>query len=305
MENRAHAIAAVTFLIVLSVGAYFIYFWLSSAPAAPRVYRIVTDQSAAGLASQSAVMFKGLQVGHVESVHFDPQNPSHVVIDFRVQRDAYVTESTYAVIALKGLLGGKVLKLKLGKGSREPLETSADNPAHIPLRQGVIGQLKEAARKNLKGLHTLLNRINQLLGKKNRQRISEIIEQLDTLTSQLVKLEKRLAPAIKQLPKLLANVNKALNEARGLIANANQLIKQAHVPLKKAGQLEQTLQRLARKLNRQTLPGIQQLTRSLTRTSRQLRQLTRELKANPQSLIFGAPQPKPGPGEPGFGTSGG
>src|SRR5699024_10111507 len=133
------------FLIVFSVGAVLIFYWLSSGPGEPRLYRIVTHQSVAGLSPQSSVRFKGLLVGHVDSIRFDPRDRSRVIVDFRVQRDTYITESTYAVLAMKGLMGGKVLKLKLGDGSSQPLHTSAAQPTHIPLREGTIAQLKDSA----------------------------------------------------------------------------------------------------------------------------------------------------------------
>lgn len=300
MENRAHALAAVSFLIIFCVGAALIFYWLSSGPAAPRVYRIVTSQSVAGLAPQSAVMFKGLQVGHVQSIGFDPQDHSRVIVDFRVQPDAYITESTYAVVALKGLIGGKVLELKLGEGSEQPLETSATNPAHIPLRKGTIGHLKTAAQQSLHQLHTLLANVNALLSKKNRKHISAAIRQLDTLTEKLITLEKQLTPAIKQLPELLAGMSKTLEQTRALVASARQLIKKARVPVKKAANVEETIQQVGHSLNRQILPDVHELTRSLTRTSRMLQDLVRLLEVKPQSVIFGPPKPRPGPGEPGF-----
>src|SRR5690625_3048778 len=138
MENRAHAVVAISFLVVFSVGAVLIFYWLSSGPDTPRLYRIVTQQSVAGLAPQSRVMFKGLQVGRVDSVHFDPQDRSRVVIDFRVQRDTWMSHATYAVLATEGLVGGKILQLKVGQGSRKPLPTNNDHPARIPLHPSLI-----------------------------------------------------------------------------------------------------------------------------------------------------------------------
>src|SRR5690625_6704228 len=95
MENRTHAIIAICFLVVFSVAAVLIFIWLSSGPGEPLAYRIVTSQSVAGLDPQSKVEFKGLPVGHVTRIRFDPQNPardrkstrlnsSHVAISYAV-----------------------------------------------------------------------------------------------------------------------------------------------------------------------------------------------------------------------------
>lgn len=300
MENRAHAIVALCFLVVFTIGAALIFFWLTAGPGEPRLYRIVTRQSVGGLAPQSLVEFKGLPVGHVKKVRFDPEDRARVIIDFRVRQDTYVSHATYAVVALKGLTGGKVLQLKLGDGSRAPLATRADNPAHIPLRPGLIAKLKDSALENLEQLHALLTEAKAVLDQDNRRHLAATIRQLDTLSAQLVAMQDNLAPTIQQLPQLLHGLQQTLEQTQTLLANANEVVKQARGPVKQAGELADTLQQLGHKLNRQTLPDVHALAQSLTRTSRLLEELVRELKAKPQSLIFGPPQPRPGPGEPGF-----
>jgi phospholipid/cholesterol/gamma-HCH transport system substrate-binding protein len=59
MENRAHAIVAVVFLLVFSAGAVLVYYWLADRPDEPLAYEIVTSESVDGLAEQSDVRFKG------------------------------------------------------------------------------------------------------------------------------------------------------------------------------------------------------------------------------------------------------
>jgi phospholipid/cholesterol/gamma-HCH transport system substrate-binding protein len=300
MESRAHAIIAVCFLIVFAVAAVFVFFWLSSGPSEPLAYRIVTDQSVGGLAPQSTVEFKGLEVGHVTGLRFDPQDRARVIIDFHVRRDTYITRATYAVVAMQGITGGKVLELKLGKGSSAPLETSDKDPARIPLRKGLLAQLEDSAKQDMQDLHDILANAKALLDTDNREHISASIRQIDAATAKLVEIETQLMPAARQMPALLESAQESLDQSHALLAKANTLAEEARGPINKAGQVEDTIQHLGRTLDKQTAPNIDELTRSLTRTSRLLEQLIREMKAKPQSLIFGPPTPPPGPGEPGF-----
>lgn len=305
MENRAHAIVAVGFLIVFSVGAVLIFYWLSTGPGEPRLYRIVTRQSVAGLSPQSSVEFKGLLVGHVDSIRFDPRDRSRVIVDFRVRRDTYVSEATYAVLAMQGLMGGKILQLKLGDGSSQPLDTSAGQPAHIPLRKGMIAQLKDAAKQNLQTLHAVLSGAKAIVGADNRAHITALLQHLNTLSASLVGLEQQLTPAVAQLPQLLSTTRKTLDQAQALLASADKLVKQAHGPVAQAGAAAATIGNVGQALNKRTLPDIDVLVTSLTRTSRLLQDLVSELAAKPQSVIFGPPEPRPGPGEPGFNINAG
>lgn len=303
MENRAHAIVAVCFLVVFAVAAALIFYWLTSGPSEPLPYRIVTSQSVAGLAPQSAVEFKGIEVGHVQRIRFDPKDRSRVIVDFNVQRDTYITRATYAELSMHGLTGGETLDLKLGKGSRELLATSEANPAQIPLRKGLLAQLEDSARQSMKDLQAVLDSARMVLDEGNREHISASIRQIDAATAKLVRIESELMPAMKRMPALVQSAQESLDESHALLANANRVAREARAPVRKAGKVEDTIQHLGRKLDRQTAPDVEDLSRSLMRTSRLLEDLIRELKAKPQSLIFGPPHPPPGPGEPGFKAS--
>lgn len=305
MENRAHAIIAIAFLIVFSVAAVLIFFWLSSGPSEPQAYRIVTRQSVAGLDPQSTVEFKGLPVGHVTRIRFDPHNRAQVIIDFRVRRGTYITHATYGVLAKHGLTGGEVLELKLGQGSRQPLQTSIDDPARIPLHKSFFGQLKASASKDMKALQAVLDSAQKLLDADNRQHIDATLQNLDAATAQLVTIEKQLMPVLQRMPALMRSAQQNLKASQALLANANKLARSAHGPVKKLGKVEDNVRRLTHQLNTQTAPDISALSRSLMRTSRQLQTLIQQLNAKPQSLIFGPSAPPPGPGEPGFEPHGG
>lgn len=300
MENRAHAIAAIVFLLVFAAGAVVIYYWLANRQSEPLAYEIVTSQSVGGLSPQSEVTFKGLVVGHVASIGFDPADRARVVMRLQLRPDTYVTHATYAVVAMQGLTGGSVLELKLGAGSAAPLATSAAHPARIPMRAGMLASLMDDAPQVMQQLRAVLDNTNRLLDAGNRQHIAASLAQIDDATRQLAAVEARL-------PSLLAGVQQSVDQSHALLADTDRLARAAQAPARNAAQLESAVQALAEssrqlseRLNRQTAPDFDALSQSLQRTSAQLDQLLRELNAKPQSVIFGPPAHPPGPGEPGF-----
>lgn len=294
MENRAHAIAAVVFLLVFSLGAVVVYYWLANRQDEPLAYEIVTSESVGGLSEQSTVQFKGIVVGHVASIGFDPRDHARVLMRLQLQPKTYVTHATYAVVAMQGLTGGSVLELKLGNGSDAPLGTSDAHPARIPMHASVLDSLMAEAPKVMQDLQDVLGNANKLLDTGNRAHVAASLAQIDAVTRQLAAIETKL-------PALLAEVQRS-------VADADRLVRTAQSPVRNATRLEASIDSLARssrqlseRLNRQTAPDFDSLSQSLQRTSDQLDQLLRELKAKPQSLIFGPPTQPPGPGEPGFG----
>lgn len=301
MQNRSHAVIAVSFLIVFAAGAALLFMWLAGGPAEPRIYRIVTTQAVGGIHAQSAVLFKGLTVGHVKRVRFDSKDRRKVVIRIGLRQHTYVTHATYAVLAFKGITGGKQIKLKLAQGaSQKPLKTHADHPAQIPLHKSLLSKLVDRARKDEKKVSHVIGNVNKLMSNENRRHLSNAFAQIDTATRGLDRLERTLTPAVRALPGLLKTT-------RRTAAQIGQLAQTAQAPVRQAGPTEKSIRAFsrsgasaARKFDSATLPAVDQLARNLNRTADQLQQLSRELKRKPQSVVFGPPKSKPGPGEPGF-----
>ncbi len=303
MENRAHAVIAVTFLLVLSFGAIVVYYWLANRQHEPLAYEIVTTQAVDGLTAQSEVHFKGLVVGHVTRIGFDPTHRAQVVIQLHLKPHTYVTHATYAEVAMQGLTGGSVLELKLGSGSRAPLVTNPAHPARIPLHASLLGSLMAQAPAILQNLKGTLAAAHQVLDGANRQHLAAALAQIDTATRRLAALEAQLVP-------LVAATQRGVEQSHALLADADHLARAAQPPLRDAPALEASLKALAdstralsTRLDQQSAPDFDALSHSLVRTSTQLDQLLRQLNAKPQSLLFGPPQRHPGPGEPGFNAS--
>jgi phospholipid/cholesterol/gamma-HCH transport system substrate-binding protein len=307
LENRAYAVAAVTFLVVLAAGTVLIYDWFRGQEAEPRIYQIVTSQSVGGLEIQAPVKFKGLTVGHVQEIRFAPEDPAKVRILLSVQEDAYVTHATYAQVAQAGIIGTPHLDLKLGEGSAEPLNTSQEDPARIPMHDSLLDKVTESAEQNLKKINQVLSSLTRLMNEENRRHLNDTIAQVDKASRRLLTIEKAMIPTLASVPELVKQGQQTLKASRqalavgqGLAADARELIQKLHEVEVSVRALSESSRQLIRELTRNTLPRVDALTTRLSRAARQVEQLARTLEARPQSVIFGAPEPSPGPGEPGF-----
>lgn len=294
MENRSHAIIAATFLVVLTAAATGMYFWFHHAPPEQRIYLIVTTQSVNGLDPRAAVKFRGITVGHVKHVGFDPDNPQQVIVRLGLQAKATVTHATYARLGLKGITGARYVVLdQSGDGDRSPLQTSANDPAHIPLKPSLLSRLSRAGDKDLDRINAILMNAEKIVGDDNRRHLANTIAQVDSASRQLAAIENDIRPAAAKLPKLV-------EQMQSLVASARAPIKKAPAVEQSVTQLSGAGQRLAEKLSDRTLIKVDQLVDHLQRTARHLDRLSAELAAKPQSVLFGPPQGQPGPGEPGF-----
>lgn len=300
MENKSHAVAAVVFILVFGIGATIFFFWLRPEHADSRIYQTTTSHSVGGLTAQSSVKFKGLEVGHVLSVDFAPDNPNKVRIRFAVRQGIPMTHSTYAELATQGIAGLKMLNLSNPNPSARPLHTRPGHPANVPLHEALLSQIEDSGQQSLQRVNNILHSVQELLNADNRKHLTRTMAQLDEASHKLAAAESTLEPALKQLPALT-------RQMQSVIARIDRLADQAQQPVAQASQVENSVQsvsdsadRLTRRLDRKTLPRIDDLLSTLNQTSDHLDRLSQELEAKPNSVILGPPKPRPGPGEPGF-----
>lgn len=308
MEDKSHAVIAVTFLIVFILGAVAIFMWLHRGPSEDRYYDIVSSYTVGGLQPEAPVDFKGLRVGNVKRIFFDPHNPDKVIVRIAVFKNAYVTHATYAKLGSKGITGLSYIILANRSGpSKTPLTTNAQHPARIPMRRGLLSSLEHTGTATLDRINSIAGRVDSLLNAHNRQHVTEILKQLDQATRQLTVLERQLAPAVKTMPQLSAQTGKLLHSSRQLALTMQRLARHANGPVKNLGdtarsvtQLSQTSTKLVDRVNNSLLPRMNTLLQRMNQTIVRIDQLTRQLNAQPQSLVFGKSSRPPGPGEPGF-----
>ena len=80
MENKAHALAAGAFVLVLGATLVALAIWLTRDGRMRNVYEMSTRDAVSGLVSQAAVRYRGIDVGRVVSIGFDPQITGNVLV---------------------------------------------------------------------------------------------------------------------------------------------------------------------------------------------------------------------------------
>src|SRR4051812_42950462 len=96
MENKAHALAAGIFVVVVTILLVVLAAWLTRDTGQRDIYEISTRETITGLQSQAAVRYRGVDVGKVGSIGFDPKAQGNVLIRLEVDHEAPVTQDTFA-----------------------------------------------------------------------------------------------------------------------------------------------------------------------------------------------------------------
>ncbi|MGH8578879.1 MAG: MlaD family protein [Gammaproteobacteria bacterium] len=294
--------ALLTGLFVLALGGALvaIAIFLGDYGTERDVYIVTTQGSVSGLYPESTVIYRGVQAGKVTAIRFDPEDVRNVLVRIEIDRGLPITRGTFATLRVQGLTGLAQVDLNDAGEILEPLPTSAEDPAKIPLRPSLVDKLTESSQDLLPQITQLAARLNTLVDDENRGRVQRILSTAETAANNLVKLEGRLARTLEGFPHLRRDVQQMLAEITVSSRNLTETSQRIKELAATTQELVASGKVAGESLATTTLPQINTLVENMRVTSANLSKLSRMLKDDPQALLLGPQAPTPGPGEPGF-----
>lgn len=314
MGRNNHALVTGLFLIVLVTSATAFIYWIGTMNKERNLYVISTQESVSGLNPESTVFFRGIAVGKVISVKFDPLNSGIILVPIEVDKDILLTKGVYATLQLKGVTGLTQIQLQDTGKITEKLPPGDRPLFRIPLVPSLTDKLLNSGEEILQKADHLMIRVGALLSDENEKNIGGILVNLKTLTDKLSDLQRKVDIALAGVPDLTVNAQKSLAHFNALSTDAQQtlkhidsltgdlraLTKEVKTLSVKAAGFADTGKTAGDMAMQTTLPKINQMLTELQSTTSQVKRVASMLENNPQSLLLG-PDPKDaGPGEPGF-----
>ena len=307
MENKAHALIAGVFVVVVTALLALLAIWLTRDNVERHLYEMSTSQTISGLQPQAAVRFRGVPVGKVESIGFDQKVKGNVLIVVSIDRAAPVTQSTFAAVASQGVTGLGFIQLDDNGESTQRLTPNDDDPPRIPLQPSTLDKLLKQSQTIFVQAEQATTRLNQVLSDENQKAVNVAVTQLAEAAGSINRVAKGLEPTVAALPALTRDSTATLlavkNASTQVAATAERLNAKGGA-LDKLTQGGTALAAGIETFSATTLPKLSEVADETARTMRQLRRTVSGVDDNPQSLIFGNGPRQPGPGEPGFSANG-
>ncbi len=318
MENKSHALAAGLFVVAVTALLAVLALWLTRDIANTTTYEMTSSDAVTGLQVQAPVRFKGVAVGKVTDIAFDPAARGNVLVTVAVSPAAHITQSNFATLAFQGVTGLSFIQLDDDGASSAPPPAGPNGPPRIPLKPNALGQLTDQASALIDKVDKAVESINQALGPGNQAALTQALAQVGaaagsmnqlalttdkTLRTQFDPARTNLPALVQQAGATLKTTQDAAAEARRAIAALGEVAADAQQGLARvtgSGGVIDRMGESATTVTSTTLPRIQHLTDDASRTIRRLDRIADALGENPQALLYGSGAIPAGPGEPGF-----
>ncbi len=314
MENKSHALAAGSFVLALLTLLVGLAVWLTRDTRQQRAFELSSGESVTGLQRQASVRFKGVNVGKVTAIGFDPETAGNVLIRIAVDDAAPITESTFATLGFQGVTGLAFVQLDDDGRSKTAPPVGDGTPVRIPLRPSRLSSLSDQGVSLLSKLEETSSQMNALLAPANQAVLISAIGELGQTAKGIGQLSVQTSRTLPRLTQEAIVTLKALQSTASRISeSADEAGKSAQALRKVTDRLNEkggTLDQLSRGVNTLvaaghgvsaiTLPGVNRAVGDAAAAARQANRTAESINDNPQSLIFGNAPIPPGPGETGF-----
>ena len=291
MENRAHALVAGLFVIFFVGAVIAVALRFSGETVERNQYIVATDHSVTGLSAQAAVHYRGVNIGKVEHIYFDPENMQRILIDIVVNRNIGLKKSVYARLNYQGVTGLAYIQLDDDGIAVEPIK----HDTRIPMRRSLLEEVAGSGQDLLSNVNKLTKKLNTLLDGKTQAQISNILGNIETGTEHFDGIASEVQPALSSLSGLTRETSGLVKHLNKLLTEVNQVVVSIHGQGGIIDNISQSIEEFS-----VTLPELREVGSGVARNSKNLDRVLSQFEKNPQSLLFGHPAPQPGPGEVGF-----
>ena len=312
METRANHVLIGAFTVAIVALAFLFVLWIGKLRIAREwdYYEIVFNEAVTGLTVGGAVQYNGIQVGEVRKLSLPPDNPSQVIALVRVGGNTPVKSDTHAKLTFTGLTGVSVIQLSGGTPGAPKLasENGRDLP-RIVADESALQKLLASGEDIVAVVNDMLRQLSRLLNQENLDKVAATIDHVEKLTASvskhdgdidrmiadLTEASKSLKVTLQRSEQVMAQLdtftrtgNQMLNnEAKQAMAAARASLESARKFTDAATAMIEQNQGAVAQFSNQGLQQVGPAVTELRAAVRNLRDLSDQLKEDPQSLLKG------------------
>lgn len=324
MESRAHYIVAGLFTLLLGIGVVLAALWFSRESYDHVTYVLESKYAVTGLNPQAPVKLRGVQIGKVNSIDFDSEDASAILVTIAVKGGSRITRGTTAQLGAQGITGTSYVNLEDDGKKPEFLPPDTAKANRIPVKRSLFDEFAMSGQEILFEINAMAKRAQDLLSEPNQKQLVSMLNSVQSASERMSKLAQALEPGASSIPALAGDARKLLAGADNTVRDLAPVLQDARTALASIDKLAREYTQRADALDRvaknadevgsasqsvtgaagsmagDVVPRMNALLEELARNSRTLDRLLADLNEQPQGLVFGRPARRPGPGESGY-----
>ena len=283
------------------------------------LYQAILAESVAGLNLNAPVKYNGVDVGKVQDIQLDPENPERVQLLFAIERGTPIKVDTVAVLKTQGLTGIAYVELDGGAKNAAPLvATEQQKYPVIKTKPSLSTRLENILTTLLAKLDNTSSNIDSLLSRENQQAFKSAVADIAIVSKTIAARNNEIdagivnaaraadntARATQKLNPIIDKIEPVINELNITIAQINRSAlaiekagNEAAIASAGAGKTVTSVGANIERYSTETLPEVQRLLTELNELSTSLKHLIEQTERDPASLLRGRSTLPDGPGE--------
>ena len=238
METRANYVLIGAFTLLTAIGLLLFGLWAAkfSSERSWQQYKIVFDESVAGLSVGSPVQFNGIAVGSIQELSLDPNDPRRAIAIIRADARAPVKTDTRARMAITSVTGPSIIQLTGGSpGTPRLVDVDKRDPPVILTSPSALQNIADTANR-------LVERLDVVLSEANVEHISATLENLDRISATLADRDQGMEALLVSARDAARSLDTTLQTTNGTMQRLDQNLVQQLPDI--IAKLESTLTRL-------------------------------------------------------------
>lgn len=275
-------ISIVTFFMIIIVGL-----GIKLTEKSATYYSVFEGESLSGLSKGMEVKFRGIPIGKVTDISYNPKDLTKVKVQFSVDKKFPMMDDMVAETGMLGITGLKYIELMGGKKEAKRLPEGST----IQSKPSLMASITDQAEMIFAKVDTLLSNLNTVTNPDSLKNVNVILENVANLSQNLNEVLVQSTPRIDSmsgyLNSTLAKVDNMVTEFQEN-SNLTKMIDDVDSTIL-------SLKELTSGLNltfRQSKEDLTSTMIDLQTTMENLNDLTQLLVENPSLLLRGSPQAK-------------
>jgi len=307
MERSANYALVGVISTILLVALIVFILWLTNFALSSRydLYDVIFHGPITGLSRGGDVQFNGIKVGSVSDIALDARDPNLVIAKVKVRSDTPVRQNSQASLEPQGITGVNYIQITAGTTDKPLLKDiwPSGSIPEIESKPGTVSSLLSGGGTVMQSVVDTLTRVDQVLSDENIRKISGILTDVRSVTTELREQKAIIADA----DKTLKDGDEAVIQIRDFAKSGQNLVTtEGKTTLQKigsaAGQADLSLKEIREMIDKLKGPasnfatnGLPQLTSAIITLQTSMRDLDRlvdQIQRDPRALIAKPPGQK-------------